>query len=119
MPTLAQLLDDVVVHKFDLQEREVTIGRRSDNDIVIDDSAISSSHARVVLKPNEYFSDYLETYIEDLDSTNGTFLNEKPVLGRQRLFHNDEVRFAWNKFKFIDDKEAEMERTVQMLKTKG
>lgn len=119
MAILAQLLDDVVIHKFDLTSGEVVLGRKTGSDIVIDESAISSSHAKITLQPNIYFSDYMEAYIEDLGSTNGTFLNEQPVVGRQRLRNNDQVRLAWNKFKFIDTSEAEMEKTVHMVRAKG
>lgn len=119
MAMLVQLLDDVVVHKFALEKAETRIGRQSENDIIIDDSAISGSHARLILQPNLYFAEYLEAYIEDAESTNGTFLNEQKVLGRQRLHHNDILRFAWNRFKFIDDKEQEMARTVHLLRTQS
>lgn len=117
MAILAQLLDDVVVHKFDLVKSEMTLGRKAQSDIVIDDSAISSQHARVLKKSNEFFPQYQELYVEDLGSTNGTFLNEQPVVGRQRLRNGDTLRLAWNHFKFIDEQEAEMEKTVQMLRT--
>ena len=53
--------------------------------------------------------------LEDAGSTNGTYVNDLRIEGRQRLHHNDIIRLAWNKFKFIDDKEAQMEQTVHML----
>jgi pSer/pThr/pTyr-binding forkhead associated (FHA) protein len=115
MAILAQLLDDVVIHQFQLKP-EMTLGRKPGNDIVIDESSISSTHAKLILEPNSFFPEYLEAYIEDLSSTNGTFLNEQPVIGRQRLRHNDLIRFAWNKFKFLDESESQMERTVHMIK---
>ena len=119
MAILAQLLDDVVVHKFELQQPETRIGRKTDNHVVIDDSAVSGQHARVVLQANTYFAKYLEAYLEDMGSTNGTFLNDEPVTGRQRLHHNDIIRIAWNTFKFIDESEEEMEGTVHMIRTQS
>lgn len=119
MAILAQLIDDVVVHKFELPKPKMVMGRKPENDIAIDDSAVSSRHAQIVQLENSYFDQYIEHYIEDLGSTNGTFLNEQPVVGRQRLHHGDVIRLAWNKFKFFDESEEEMERTVHMVMTKG
>lgn len=116
MAILAQLLDDVVIHKFELHGSETTLGREAGCDIVIGDSAVSSHHAKLVKQNNAFFAAYKEVYLEDLGSTNGTFLNERPVVARQRLRSGDIVRIAWNRFKFIDEQEAEMEKTVHMLR---
>ncbi len=116
MAILAQLIDDVVVHKFELNKSEVSLGRHPSSDIQIEDGSVSGQHARIILKANEHFPDYQEVFVEDLGSTNGTFVNEAPVEGEQRLHHNDIVRVAWNRFKLIDPSEADMERTVHMIK---
>ena len=115
MAVLAQLTDDVVIHKFELNPPQVTLGRHPSSHIQIDEASISSSHAAISLAPNQHFPQFLEAYIEDLSSTNGTFINEQAVIGRQRLHNNDIIRLGWNKFKFIDDLEAELEKTVHML----
>ncbi len=119
MAVLVQLLDDVVIHKFELQGAQVLVGRKPGSDIIIDDSAVSSSHACITLQANPYFAEYLEAYLEDLNSTNGTTLNGQSVVGKQRLRHNDVIKFAWNTFKFIDESEEQMEKTVQMLRTQS
>lgn len=117
MSVLQQLLDDVVVHQFELKQEVTGIGRQSTNEIVINDSAVSASHARIIRLPNAVFNEYMEAWIEDCGSTNGTWLNEQPLVGRQRLHHNDRLRVAWNRFRFIDENEEQMEKTVHMLKT--
>ena len=115
MATLSQLNDDVVVNKFDLSPPEVTIGRHPSSHIQIEDNAISASHARITLSPNQYFPQFFEIFLEDLDSTNGPYINERRILGKQRLHNNDLVRLGFNSFRFVDNKEAELEKTVQML----
>ncbi len=115
MAVLAQLVDDVVVHKFELEGEQLTIGRHPQNDIVVDDGAVSAQHAIITFVPNAHFPQFYEFYLEDLSSTNGTFINDKRLSGKQRLHTNDILRVAYNKFKFIDDKEEDLAKTVHML----
>lgn len=115
MAILAQLMDDVVVHKFELIEDEFYIGRHPDCDVVVDDGAVSGRHALISVKPNAHFPQFKEFYIQDLNSTNGTYLNEARITGIKRLHHNDVIKVAWNNFKFIDDKEADLEATLHIL----
>ncbi|MGB3211123.1 MAG: FHA domain-containing protein [Desulforhopalus sp.] len=51
---------------------EITIGRNAKNDIQIDNLAVSNFHARVLYRDGQYS-------IEDLNSTNGTYINEKRI----------------------------------------
>lgn len=115
MAVLAQLVDDVVVNRFEIKGLTLTLGRHPSNEVQIDEEAISGRHAIIVTVPNADFKHFNEFYIEDLDSTNGTFVNDKKIKGRMRLHHNDIVRMAWNKFKFIDDMEATAEKTALMV----
>lgn len=61
----------------------VTIGRLPDNAVIIDNPAVSGHHARVYLEGNQ-------VVLEDLRSTNGTFVNGRPIT-RQALQHGDEL----------------------------
>jgi pSer/pThr/pTyr-binding forkhead associated (FHA) protein len=61
----------------------VTIGRLPDNAVVIDNPAVSGHHARVYLEGHQ-------VVLEDLGSTNGTFVNDRPI-ARHFLQHGDEV----------------------------
>ena len=63
--------------EFLLDRPVLTIGRRTDQDIVIDDPSVSRTHARIHLTAGE-------AAVEDLGSTNGTALNGRPV-GRERV----------------------------------
>ena len=63
----------------------ITVGRDADNSIVLDDPLASRHHAVIQKLKNEYF-------IEDLDSTNATFVNSKRVpLGRYLRLHPDDI----------------------------
>lgn len=64
----------------------VTIGRLPDNRIVIDNPAVSGRHARVFREGSHYV-------VEDLKSTNGTFVNERPI-ARHTLLEGDVVLIA-------------------------
>ncbi|MBN2432895.1 MAG: FHA domain-containing protein [Acidobacteria bacterium] len=67
-----------------LANAPLLIGRASDCDIVINIAQISRNHARIFRHDDEYC-------IEDLGSVNGTFVNQTPVKGRQRLHDGDRI----------------------------
>ena len=72
----------------------VSIGRKEDNSVVLTDLHVSSNHAKLTVKNNIL-------YIEDLNSTNGTFVNGKKIQGRVKLFSNDEVKIGTTTFKVL------------------
>jgi pSer/pThr/pTyr-binding forkhead associated (FHA) protein len=67
---------DAAMQEIDITKPTFTIGRKPDNDLVLDDPAISGHHARILKIQAAYF-------LEDLKSTNGTLLNSKAVDRRQ------------------------------------
>lgn len=73
---------------------EITIGRKDENSIVLSDRHVSGDHARLFIK-NEVL------FIEDLKSTNGTFINGTRVEGKAKLFAKDEVTIGNTKFKVL------------------
>jgi pSer/pThr/pTyr-binding forkhead associated (FHA) protein len=115
MAILKQLLDDVVANSFEVLDERLTIGRHPENDICIDDVAVSARHAALEAVTNRDFPQFREYFLVDLNSTNGTYVNELPVSGRQRLHHNDQVRIAWNCFKFVDPDQLSLEQTAHIL----
>lgn len=72
----------------------VTLGRKEENSIVLKDLHVSGNHARLLIINNLL-------YIEDLSSTNGTFVNENRISGKAKLFSKDMVRIGTTIFKVL------------------
>ncbi len=66
--------------------RVITIGRSAENDVVINDPKVSRHHAQIVQQDNG------SVYIVDLDSSNGTYVNESRIYNQRLLHTNDRVR---------------------------
>ncbi|MCW8955470.1 MAG: FHA domain-containing protein [Gammaproteobacteria bacterium] len=115
MAMIIQTVDGVVSNRFDIEKTALKFGRSSSNQVQIDDLAVSSKHAQIVVKQNEDGMDAY--YLQDLDSTNGTFLNEEFVEADQQLHHNDNIRIGWNNFIFIDENEVDLEKTSEIKKS--
>ncbi len=82
-----------------LDKSEVNIGRDLSNDIPVPDAEISRRHARFIVKPDG-------VYIEDLGSTNGTFLNGVRLSAPKRLSNGDLVTLAENTVMSFEWEEA-------------
>lgn len=113
MASLVLINDGVAISRFAIGKSRVSIGRASDNDIPIDSPLVSKHHAEVELVRSDEPGGPNEYYVVDLDSTNHTFVNETRVT-RQRLHHEDVVRIGLNTFKFIDEREQDMDATTKI-----
>ena len=116
MAMLAQMVEDVVVSKFELEDDVTIVGRITDCAITINDSSVSTNHAKITRRPNPDFPESIEYYISDMGSTNGTEVNGAAVTSEVLLRHEDEVKFALNTFVFLDEKGRDFEKTVHLLK---
>ena len=86
MPQIQVFLADDSEFSLDLAEDKITVGRLADNALQIDDASVSSHHAELIHQDGSYL-------LRDLDSTNGTFVNDEPV-AEILLKPGDEVRFG-------------------------
>ena len=82
MAKLVLSFNGETVREYDLDQEIMTIGRKTDNDIHIDNLAVSGNHAKVLTILNDSF-------IEDLGSTNGTFINGDKIT--KHALQNGEV----------------------------
>jgi hypothetical protein len=86
MPKVIISMEGVVIKEVELSKDRTSLGRRPYNDVVIDNLAISGEHAVLQLAGQEVF-------IEDLNSTNGTYVNGKSVK-KHLLQHNDVIEIG-------------------------
>lgn len=99
MPKMIVSIDEVVIKEVQLTKDKTTLGRRPYNDIVIDNLAVSGEHAVLQMTGGEVF-------LEDLNSTNGTYLNGKAIK-KQQLQNGDSIEIGKYKIKFVGDGEAD------------
>ena len=87
----------LVVHNriFPLDKDVITIGRKLENDLVIKDGLISRNHAEIRFEDEKY-------HLYDLDSTGGTYLNQKKI-SKSILYSGDIILLASVPMMFIDD----------------
>jgi len=95
-PKVILKFNESILKEIGITQPEFTIGRRPDNDLVIDHAAVSGHHARIVQVQSVFF-------LEDVGSTNGTFVNNRRIdrrqlqdtdvvtIGKHRLIFRDEV----------------------------
>lgn len=108
MAKLVLRFDGEFVKQYELEKEVVTIGRKPDNDIHIDNLAVSGNHAKILTILNDSF-------IEDLDSTNGTYINGEKI-SKHPLKGGETIVIGKHELKYenanADDGESEFEKTM-------
>lgn len=116
MAMIVQLHEGVAIKKFKIDKPSLTMGRDPQSDIFIDDTVVSSQHAVITVEAPDKSAEEPQYYIEDLKSTNCTFVNGKEIR-RQKLAHNDMIRIGWNNFKFVHEDEGDPNQTAKIKKS--
>lgn len=98
MPKMIVSIDGVVIKEVQLTKERTTLGRRPYNDVVIDNLAVSGEHAALQMTGSE-------VTLEDLNSTNGTYVNGKAAK-KQVLQDGDTIEVGKYKIKFVSENEA-------------
>jgi pSer/pThr/pTyr-binding forkhead associated (FHA) protein len=109
MARLILSLDGQVMAEYNMNKERYTIGRLADNDIRIDNPAVSGHHSLIINILNDSF-------LEDLNSTNGTYVNGK-LIKKHALQHGDVVTVGHHQLRFVDtqgseDEADEFEKTM-------
>jgi pSer/pThr/pTyr-binding forkhead associated (FHA) protein len=106
MARLILSLDSQVMAEYNMNKERYTVGRLPDNDIRIDNSAVSGHHSLIINILNDSF-------LEDLNSTNGTYVNGK-LIKKHALQHGDVITVGHHQLRFVEDDEAqdEFEKTM-------
>jgi pSer/pThr/pTyr-binding forkhead associated (FHA) protein len=93
-------MDGVVLNEYPLSKERMTIGRKAHNDIVIDNLAVSGEHAAIITIQHDSF-------LEDLDSTNGLEVNGVPTK-KHFLQNNDLIEISKYKLKYVNDQAGQV-----------
>lgn len=101
MARLILSLDGDVLAEYNMTKERYTIGRLPDNDVRIDNPAVSGHHALIINILNDSF-------LEDLNSTNGTYANGK-LIKKHALKHGDVVTVGHHHLRFVDSQVEEPE----------
>ncbi len=106
MARLILSLDSQVMAEYNMNKERYTVGRLPDNDIRIDNNAVSGHHSLIINILNDSF-------LEDLNSTNGTYVNGK-LIKKHALQHGDVITVGHHQLRFVEDDEAqdEFEKTM-------
>jgi pSer/pThr/pTyr-binding forkhead associated (FHA) protein len=96
MLTLELKFNNAVLKTIETDKEVITIGRNVKNDIQIDNLSVSKQHARIVKHKGGYM-------VEDMKSTNGTYLNEKKIT-KEKLIHNDIITIGKHTLQAILEK---------------
>lgn len=114
-PALVFLRGELLAVPIPLDRAEVTLGRALDADIRINDSRASRLHARVTTEPDAATGE-IRYRLNDLDSTNGTILNGKPI---RQAFLQDGDKFEVGdqliRFEMLDEIDREFQQQIHRL----
>jgi pSer/pThr/pTyr-binding forkhead associated (FHA) protein len=102
MARLILSLDNQVLAEYNMTKERYTIGRLPDNDVRIDNPAVSGHHSLIINILNDSF-------LEDLNSTNGTYVNGK-LIKKHALQHGDVITIGHHQLRFSDQQEQQPEQ---------
>ena len=99
MARLVLSIDGQELAEYNMSKERYTVGRLPDNDIRIDNPAVSGHHALIINILNDSF-------LEDLNSTNGTYVNGK-IVKKHAMQHGDVITVGHHSLRFVDSEADE------------
>ena len=109
MARLILSLDNQVLAEYNMTKERYTIGRLPDNDVRIDNPAVSGHHSLIINILNDSF-------LEDLNSTNGTYVNGK-LIKKHALQHSDVITIGHHQLRFSDQEQTAESEQDEFEKT--
>lgn len=100
-------LNNSVLGEYPLDKERVVLGRKAENDIQVDNLAVSGQHAAIITILSDSF-------LEDLESTNGTYVNGK-LVKKHALKNGDVITIGKHELKYVNDdatEEDDFEKTM-------
>jgi pSer/pThr/pTyr-binding forkhead associated (FHA) protein len=101
MARLILSLEGQVLAEYNMNKERYTVGRLPDNDIRIDNPSVSGHHSLIINILNDSF-------LEDLSSTNGTYVNGK-LIKKHALQHGDTITVGMHQLRFVEDEDSQQE----------
>lgn len=108
MARVVLMFNKQVIKEYPLLKESITIGRQEGNTIVIDNLAVSSFHARIDVAGSDFI-------LNDLQSTNGTFVNDKKVASH-KLIHGDYIIIGKHVLLFVSTDTGKVEELAEESK---
>ncbi|NNC76530.1 MAG: FHA domain-containing protein [Woeseiaceae bacterium] len=102
MARLILSLDNQVLAEYNMTKERYTVGRLPDNDVRIDNPAVSGHHSLIINILNDSF-------LEDLNSTNGTYVNGK-LIKKHALQHGDVITIGHHQLRFSEEQTNDTEQ---------
>ena len=109
MARLILSMDGGVMAEYNMTKERYTIGRLPDNDVRIDNPTVSGYHSLIINILNDSF-------LEDLNSTNGTYVNGK-LIKKHALQHGDVVTVGKHQLRYVDPTAEEAEQDDEFART--
>lgn len=109
MARLILSLDGQTLAEYNMTKERYTVGRLPDNDIRVDNAAVSGHHSLIINILNDSF-------LEDLNSTNGTYVNGK-LIKKHALQHGDVITAGHHQLRYVDDQEDVVSAEDEFEKT--
>jgi hypothetical protein len=102
-------MDGSMLAEYNMSKERYTIGRLPDNDVRIDNPTVSGYHSLIINILNDSF-------LEDLNSTNGTYVNGK-LIKKHALQHGDVMTVGKHQLRYVDSTEEEAEQDDEFART--
>src|ERR1700728_945330 len=107
MARLVLSLDSQVMAEYNMNKERYTIGRLPDNDIRIDNAAVSGHHSLIINILNDSF-------LEDLNSTNGTYVNGK-LIKKHAMQPGDVITVGHHQLRFVDSQDSDAQQDEKTM----